>query len=425
MRRIATFGALVLAALICWWLGVPVEAAAAHGLSPGAAAPTATSPPAKLTGLGLSQSAPWKVTQAAGRGAVSGFLDDVSCPVPGHCSAVGSQRSARGALYPLVEMQPGQPGGAWQKAALPVPAGRASASLLSVACPSTSSCVAVGFSASADGDTFPLIEVLSGGKWSPTTAPARPDGASASLSGVACVDVGRCVAVGWEGDNIPSPWAVQLKNGGWTVLSSPALSQTQGAFNSVSCQTTGCLAVGNAFTDIGLTTLEATWHAGAWSVGRHSLVGTDAYAPGLTSVSCRPARCVSVGELGNQEAPLLLTGKGTAFSQYALPAPRPGEAATGLWGVSCPVTGQCTAVGALSRSNVHDFYAGALPDPQGLLIERQSGTGWRGEVVPTGLPAQSGLHGISCVDGVCVAVGMTGQATTDQPFTASTLILQN
>jgi hypothetical protein len=63
-----------------------------------------------------------------------------------------------------------------------------------------------------------------------------------------------------------------------------------------------------------------------------------------------------------------------------------------LAAVSCPSTSDCTAVG--SRNGAQAPYA-----------EHWNGTGWSSQTMPTGLPTDTGLQGVSCAGGICMAVG--------------------
>lgn len=415
MQRGAGFSALVPGLAVC--LGAVLPAGAVQ--PSGSLSPVAT--PATVYGAHEG----WTVSQAVGRGALRGFLDGVSCPLPGQCTAVGTRVAADGEGRALVETSSGA---TWEASELALPAGMSQTFLFGISCPTTTWCAAVGYSY-ADGTAYPLIETFSGGTWSVGRPPAEPAGTTVGLlNGVSCTERGSCVAVGWVRDaaNPEQPWAAALADGRWTAYSSKALLATEGMFNNVSCGQAGaCVAVGNRLTDAGLTTLVATLRAGKWGTTTHELRGTDGYAPGLTSVDCRPdGGCVAVGELGNLDPPVLLTGRATDFSSHSLPSPVSDEGATGLWGVSCASSSGCTAVGAMAQANIDDVYDGALPDPQGILIEHQSDGTWAAQAAPPGLPAQSGLHGVACVATSCVAVGMTGQAPTDQTFTADTLIIE-
>lgn len=372
----------------------------------------------------VNPSGTWTVTQALGHGAVRGFLDDVACPAPGRCVAVGSEVSASGNGRALVETWRGS---TWRPAALALPSGRSAAFLFSVACPSSTSCVAVGY-AYASHHGFPLIETLSAGNWSVTPAPTLPNGASDGfLNGVACTGPSSCVAVGDVQSSIGSyPWAVSLVGRKWRGYSSVGVGSTTGELNAVSCPGTSvCVAVGSETTPTDVEPLVLHLQAGDWAVEHTAPVtGPDPNAPGLNSVACRATgACVAVGEFG-KPAPVILAQERTTWATYPAPAPGVPENGTGLWGIACPGGGGCFAVGAVAPSVSPDIYDGALPNPHSVLIERQSSAGWAFQAPPDGLPPQSGLRGIACAGGSCAAVGMTGEANASSPtFSAHTLAL--
>jgi hypothetical protein len=152
------------------------------------------------TGLGAAQTATAGLTIA-----------DVACPASGTCVAVGSHPVTDGSEGVISTLLHGE----WSSSVAPLagvyppPATPAFASLSGVACPSPGSCVAVGTYSVGYGaptDTYGrqeagLIETLSDGAWSPTSAPltgAKPDQYSGALLKDACPATGSCVAVGYS-----------------------------------------------------------------------------------------------------------------------------------------------------------------------------------------------------------------------------------
>jgi hypothetical protein len=111
------------------------------------------------------------------------------------------------------------------------------------------------------------------------------------------------------------------------------------------------------------------------------------------------------------------------WSTVTNPIPRAKDGATGLYGVSCTAPATCVAVGAVAKGFGSNAPDGAFGLPLGPLIESSSGGPWTITANPPGLPDNSGLHAVSCVGQTCVAVGQTGQFTT-QMSTVNTLIVQ-
>ena len=127
----------------------------------------------------------------------------VACPAASiqNCVAVGDYENNVGTRQPLLETEVN---GTWtaRTAALPAdadPSGQGS--LLSIACASATSCVAVGRYLNAAGDEVGLIDTLTGTTWSAQAPPAPADTDLTSptqfLGHVACASPTSCIAVGW------------------------------------------------------------------------------------------------------------------------------------------------------------------------------------------------------------------------------------
>jgi hypothetical protein len=376
---------------------------------------------------GASAPRSWTVTQVAGHGAVPGFLDGITCTSSTTCVAVGNEVVSPNSTSALVETMTGS---TWTKATLRLPASAQQAYLFRVACYRAGACVAVGYSYSTSSGGRPLMETLSRGSWSVTPTPALPSGAeSGFLFDVACPAAGSCLAVGdsYTSNGIGHPWVVSLADGKWQAVSSSLLTSLRGGLNGLSCiNAANCVAVGDESTSRGIKTLVVTLRGGKWSLW-HSGGSGSTYANGFTSVSCRSTMaCVAVGELGGPSPAISSTtaGRWTAVSGLA-PSAR-GNAA-GLWGLWCS-TSTCLAVGAassVSRSYVYNTNAGAIPDPQGVLIEGGSGGHWAPLATPSRLPKESALDDITCTPRMCLAVGMTGESPITGTPSARTLILEN
>ena len=123
-----------------------------------------------------------------------------NCPATGSCFLVGSYDDSSGDTHGLIETLSG---GTWTASTAPLPGGAASnpnAGFTGMSCPAAGSCVAAGRYVNSTGNFEGLIETLSGGTWTPSTASlgglTPPAGTYAVLYGVSCTATGACVAGG-------------------------------------------------------------------------------------------------------------------------------------------------------------------------------------------------------------------------------------
>lgn len=138
----------------------------------------------------------------ASTSAAANSLDTVSCPAAGVCLAAGSYVDSGTNQQALLVSSAA---GSWTNEPVPLPANKSSTptlnSLNSVACASSSSCVAVGVYQNANRFQEPLLDTWNSGTWAASEAPLPSDANVAepfdALSGVACPAVDSCVAVGF------------------------------------------------------------------------------------------------------------------------------------------------------------------------------------------------------------------------------------
>lgn len=161
------------------------------------------------------------------------------------------------------------------------------------------------------------------------------------------------------------------------------------ALSRVSCPTpTFCMAVGRSHVNrlgVGRSLAEA-WNGRTWRVTRTPSPGQA--GSGLSGVSClSPTRCLAVGSLGTGQQ---LTAAWNGRTWRALKAPRNGSA---LQAVACTSATRCMAVGA-----------GHICE----TAEQWNGSTWRVLVTPSpcGPPGSGGLSGVACLRAArCFAVG--------------------
>ena len=261
-----------------------------------------------------------------------------------------------------------------------------------MSCPSRGSCVAAGTYADTGSNQWGVIETLSGGSWIATTAPvaglnpAVGADPTVSLLNLACPTSTSCVAVGSYEDAAGAKEGLieSLSAGTWTAQSTPLAGLSRAAASnpavdfgaSISCPTrSSCVSVGSySDTSGNQQGFIETLSGGSWSATTTPLVGLyppSAANPGVTlaNVSCPSVgSCVAVGSYistaGGPYSPegLIETLSDGAWS--ATIAPTAGLSEVGMAFVSCPAMGSCVAW-ALGNEP-------SRPEISTVLIENQS-----------------------------------------------------
>jgi hypothetical protein len=209
-----------------------------------------------LTGSGTT----WTPTQAPKPGNANNVnpgvvLSSVACPSTSTCVAGGSysdfpQATSAGLLLTRT-------GTTWVAAQAPVPVGapaNSNVSVLSVACPSTATCVASGYYDDSAGGQLGLLLAGSGTTWAPAEAPLPPDARAnpeVAIGSVACASTTTCIVVGSYADSSGQARGLLLNGSGttWAAAEAPKPASPGPAdgvsLNSVACtSTTACVAVG-------------------------------------------------------------------------------------------------------------------------------------------------------------------------------------
>jgi hypothetical protein len=376
-------------------------------------------------------------------------LNSTSCPAAGTCVAVGSYTDGSGHLQGLIETQSG---GAWAAAeakltTLSDPASASPAvSLDSVSCASVANCVAVGQYTDATGSLQGLIESDSGGTWTASTLNLTAlanvtSNPHAELVSVSCPASGYCVAVGGYTDAQGNEGLIATLSGsGWTTTEAPVAglqtaSNPDVALSQVSCGAAGSCAAVGSFDDAGGSTqgLLETDSGGRWTAGEADLTGLPSVAVGqdatVDSVSCPAAgSCTAVGFYrdgapapGSYQGMLLSQSNGSwsPATEARLPANAnpsgtgsvPGQFDLNLDAVACASVGNCTAVG--------DYDAGASNDVEGMELTETGGT-WSAAQetsLPSGVAGdpQATLDSVACTAAArCVAAGSYEGSDGDQ-----------
>jgi hypothetical protein len=287
-------------------------------------------------------------------------LDSVSCADGANCVAVGTR--VIGALdKTLVKSWNGT---TWTVVPSPNPPGKTSATLNTVTCPSSTNCIAVGnYSTTSWSRT--LIEQWDGTGWKIVAAP-NPHGLTfAALDGLACPSTTSCYAVGNYSTKSWSRTLVEHWDGAsWKIVASPnPPGQTFAIVGSISCPTrASCYAVGFYMNDATTKTLVERWNGTRWTI-----VDSPNPAPGLLefaglgAVACvSSVDCYAVGfaVTGVGSRALIEHWNGTAWAIAAGPVQAGALDFPALLGVACASSTNCHAVGFSSNTTLIDRWDG-------------------------------------------------------------------
>lgn len=327
-------------------------------------------------------------------GSVQSQLDAVSCVSPTRCMAVGGYTDSSFGNWPFAESWDGS---AWRLVHAPTPAGGSFGSFSGVSCVSVSFCFAVGSFENRNSVTVPLAERWDGAAWSVVHA-GRPAGASSSgLTSVACTSTSACMAAGSDfgADSVSVTLAERWDGAAWSVVASPNPDGAQSShFSSVSCGSSShCVAAGSYFdSDFNNVTLIESWDGSSWAVDTHPNP-PGSFDSSFAGVSCSDAsHCLAVGHtyspsFAAKDDTLAEAWDGSSWTILSSPSP---STTSGLNAASCVSAASCMAVGSFFNSS-NDYQT---------LAES-----WNGSSLSI-VNQDAELAGISCVDAThCVAVG--------------------
>jgi hypothetical protein len=306
-----------------------------------------------------------------------GSFASVACPTSSECVAVGTGTGQDGIAATYGS-------GGWT--VVPVPQATA---LDSVSCASATLCVAVG-----SGPQEGLASVFDGTGWSTSTV----SGTSA-LSSVSCVPGGTtCVAAGWFSSSGALVGVVaEFQGGSFTTDTVAGTSQLFG----VSCiSSASCVAAGEGPSG----GIVASLSGGGWSASTVS--GTSV----LEAVSCAVAgECAAVGASGNGAAVAVSQAGGWSSSTLS--------GASLLVAVDCPSASSCVAVGDDSASPSAGVVAGGTTTSPLWSATHVSGSSFLGSIsCPTSSLCVAGGYGAS--SGVAVSGSGSSWSAVDVAGTA-------
>ncbi len=286
--------------------------------------------------------------------------------------------------------------------------------LEAMACPSASSCVAVGTETS---DAEPIVVLGNPASWGAAHARTITLGAAFSnggtLQAVSCTSSSACTAVGET--EIGRPLVITGNPSTWSAahahaIKPPAAAGSYASFTGVSC--TGpsmCTAVG---TDAHNQPLYVSGNPAAWGTSSLKTVtlGADFGSGGfLSAVTCTSSSaCVAIGNDDDQAALSIAGDPATWTASQALAiAPSAGFESTGLAAISCTSSTACVSVG---------YTYGSSFDPEPVVVIGNPTTWTTSQETPLPLGAafksEGQLWGLSCTSATaCVAVGGGGVAT--------------
>ena len=325
-------------------------------------------------------------------GAMFPDLNGVSCPSTTSCFAVGNYET--GAFEnTLVEQWNGT---SWSIVASPNAAGAPESILSGVSCPTTADCTAVGREFNGS-DLVTLAEQWNGTSWSIVASP-NPTGAGQSdFSGVSCAIAASCYGVGYSSGPVDDALVEHWDGTTWSIVTNPSPTISSFLAGVTCASTASCFAVGSS-----LGALVERWDGVAWSIAAPPASSSQS---ALAAVSCpSTTSCIAVGAYadGTTEKSLVESGNGTSWSLVASPNPT-GSNSTILYGVSCPGSTSCFAVGSFVNSS---FVTKSL-------VERWNGTTWTRVANPNPTGANNvTLNAVSCTAATsCFAVGSSSDAT--------------
>jgi hypothetical protein len=359
---------------------------------------------AHLATRSTSSGGGWSVASTPDPQAPSGELSDVACPSSESCEAVGAYINSVGDLSALAE---GWNGEKWALQPVPGVEDVAADSLSSVACASIESCEAVGNSKSSSNAESLLAELWNGTKWTLQTVP-KPSGAVDSvLTGVACISTSDCETVG---DDSKGVFAEKWNGTKWAVQTAAQPKGSYATFDAVTCTSkVDCEAVGNYSTSSGdQVGLAEIWSGSTWSLQNMADPSGGSQVL-LYGVSCPSSTsCEAVGNYytssGEQHA-LAEAWDGTNWTLQSSVNPS-ASSNLGLQSVSCISASDCEASG---------FYYGS-GNVEETMAEVWNGTIWTMQTTTSAAGGtKANLDGVVCTSASgCEAVGAYADSSGQQ-----------
>ena len=282
-------------------------------------------------------------------GATFSRLLGVSCPSTRSCFAVGSYSVGPTGAFGLIEHWNGTN---WGIMTNPNP-GATFTGFVAVSCPSTRSCFAVGSNNTASSTNQTLAEHWDGTSWSLMDSPNPAGTTPAVLYGVSCPSTTSCIAIGYYSPMTGDRTLAEHWNGSsWGIMTAADPNDSTGTDpDGIFCPSTKSCFVGGSYHS-GMTSksLLMHWNGTNWSVMPHSLPAGGSYGD-FYSISCPSLRsCFATGGYATATAGRALVEHWNGSSWGIMTVPNPGTTGDLLYGVSCPALRSCVAVGYQSTA---------------------------------------------------------------------------
>jgi hypothetical protein len=342
------------------------------------------------------------------------LLFSASCPSARACVAVGydGHGNLQGTLVETMR------GNSWRVTPSPVTAPPyIDDHLNSVSCRSPTSCAAAGWATDATGTReHTLVETLRRGTWTVTPSPDTQSALN-SLAGVSCPSSTSCVAVGYAGTPSSQKTLVEdLSRGKWRISPSPVASPpfVVNFLNAVSCiSPTHCVAAGFAAGPTGMEsrTLVETLSGGVWKL----TPSPDTSSPinELYGVQCTSSTsCVAVGDDGSTTSQRTLVETLSGGTWRLTRSPDTPFALNELFYAWCSSSTTCVATG---------YAMNAQATEARTLIESLRRGAWRITPSPNTASPLNELYGYSCTSpNSCYAVGVEGTTLAQEALIETT-----
>ncbi|HXW34908.1 MAG TPA: hypothetical protein VEJ87_10055 [Acidimicrobiales bacterium] len=322
--------------------------------------------------------------------------------------AVGYYYSTPDVPFTLAELWNGS---SWSIVPTPTPSGAIGGELLDISCASTDSCLAVGGYYFTSGPEQALAEFWNGSSWA-LEDPQQPSGVNgAELSGVSCLSTSSCMTVGHviTGSSTASNTLVESWTGGnWSIVPTPPnpTGYVGASLSGISCVSVNwCVAVGDSSStgSPAYTSLAEEWNGSSWTIETTPLFGTtgDYFPNELFDVSCWAVNaCTAAGAVGPQafNGALVEGWNGSSWTVQTTPSRHGISITDQLSGISCSSSTECQGVG----SEIDD-----ATQATDTIAERFSAGSWSRE---GSIPGPAGptdlMHSVSCASSTdCIAVG--------------------
>lgn len=300
----------------------------------------------------------WTTTSGGHPAAVlDAQFDSIACTSTTSCVASG--------LAPGGSILASLNGTTWISQFMPMPAGKSASNVsrVSIACGSASYCVFAGDY--LDGTVLrAFTETYDGGRWTPALMPDPPGGAAWSmLDGISCPSATRCVAVGGYKTADDTTWRALIgmdDNGTWTATPAPlpanAVADTSSGLtrlDSVACSAGRCTAAGEYDGPNGTDGFVDVFDAGVWSAAPVAKPGDSSTNRVYFSTACvSSTECVAVGEDNSSTthtSGIIAVHSPGGTAQAQTPLPDGvTDTDSSLRQVACSRSGVCSAISVLS-----------------------------------------------------------------------------